>query len=331
MIGRQIIIPGAPKSGTTNLFFTICKHNDVDKPEEKEPHLFSLKNKCVNNNLKWYLSLYSGNGIKIDASTSYLYSNRFVKNVKDTVGKPYILILLRDPAKRAFSQYKHMTKQVPKAEDRKFSKIVEDIEGESPKKIIEKEDNYTERSIERGDITGNYYGEDYLSRYCGAPFKSKFEDPNWQYKYIQNSIYHVRTERLIKEFGSNVMIVFFEEYIQEPSVQLERILSFTNLIDNSHNLKPSNKKYKTRVPSGPISRAIKYVRNDTAVGEKIDSLTKYLRILGLDVFVDYFRDEVMYHNPSLLRRDYHRMRKLLSFEYEYWFEKNPSLKNKWTY
>jgi hypothetical protein len=329
VIEKQIIIPGAPKSGTTNLFFTLSKHSGISVPKEKEPHFLSLNPRKVADNVEWYLSLYNTGGIKIDASTSYLYSKNFVANVSKLVNDPRIIVILRDPAKRAFSQYKHMIKQVPKADKRDFSKIVRDLPVGSPCTLIEEENVYTNTSIKEGEIDGNYHDENYLSRYCNAPFKSHFEDPNWQYKYLQNSIYHVHTRRLVEEFGSGVKVIFFEEFLEEPFSQIEKILSFASLCHGD--IEPSRIKNTTRAPRGPTTRLIKYVRNDTVLGDKIDHVTHCLRSLGLGNIIDYLRDEIIYHNPSFTRGDYYRTRELLSFEYEYWFETNPKLRTLWVY
>ena len=329
MIDKQIIIPGAPKSGTTNLFFTICKHENVSTPREKEPHFFSLQTKTIKDNTQWYISLYENKGTKIDASTSYLYSKRAVKHIKKFVSNPYVIVILRDPAKRAFSQYKHMIKQVPRADKRDFSKIIRKLDVDDPRGVIEVENNYTKKSIVNGAIDGDYYDSNYLSRYCNAPFKSHFEDPNWQYKYIQNSMYHVHTRRLVRELGSKVKIIFFEELVNDPISQIKEILSFADLCNTDIRL--SNIKNKTRAPRGPITRLLKYVRNNTMLGNQIGHIAKLLRSMGYENVVEKLRDEVIYYNPSLPREEYVRTKDLLSFEYKYWFEKNPKLRKMWAY
>ena len=123
----NLYIVGAPKSGTTSLYHYLNQHPDINIPN-KEPRF--LINNIINSvseddPIKPYLirssildkneynSLYSGLKEKIicDASTQYLYHySHVIPKIKQLKGpSPKIIILLRNPIDRAFSNYSHIS------------------------------------------------------------------------------------------------------------------------------------------------------------------------------------------------------------------------------
>jgi hypothetical protein len=127
----HFFIVGAQKSGTTWLWEMINQHPDAELPPKKEYHFFS-KSYEYNNGLEKYLQIYEKiSPLKVtgEASTSYLY-DRVRKNVhmeQKNVEVDYnlptipeliiknfpnikIIIILRDPVKRAVSAYYHFIK-----------------------------------------------------------------------------------------------------------------------------------------------------------------------------------------------------------------------------
>ncbi len=122
----NLYIVGAPKAGTTSLYHYLSQHPDIAIPD-KEPRFFikdSIQNISEADPIKPYLlrssvldelaytNLYANKSekIKCDASTQYLYHHDEVitkiKQLKD-IRSPKILILLRNPVERAFSNYSH--------------------------------------------------------------------------------------------------------------------------------------------------------------------------------------------------------------------------------
>jgi hypothetical protein len=104
----NFLIVGAAKCGTTSLHNYLAQHPDVFMPAAKEPHYF------VNGygwDLEGYLGLFRGAGSKAargEASTGYLYSPESPAWIRTVLGPVKIIILLRDPAERAWSLYKWM-------------------------------------------------------------------------------------------------------------------------------------------------------------------------------------------------------------------------------
>ncbi len=122
----NFIIAGFPKSGTTSLFAYLSKHPEIYIPHRKEMNYFSnpiireltgggkgdivVENSQINN---WedYLNYYKNvNNEKAigDASPSYINFPSCFKEIKSKLGDPKIIVLLRDPVKRTYSNYLHL-------------------------------------------------------------------------------------------------------------------------------------------------------------------------------------------------------------------------------
>ena len=126
MKNPNLYIVGAPKAGTTSLYQYLNQHPNISIPN-KEPRYLIRKNiqkVSEDDPIKPYLlrssildkeaynSLYSNKSEKIlcDASSQYLYHHKDVipqiKSLKQS-NHTKIIILLRNPIERAFSNYLH--------------------------------------------------------------------------------------------------------------------------------------------------------------------------------------------------------------------------------
>jgi hypothetical protein len=115
----NFFIVGAQKAGTTSLYHYLDQHPEVYMSPRKEPHFFEgmhweyrrpgLRNAPVSD-LAEYLALFDGaSGERAigEASASYLYSPRAPGLIKSSVPAARIIVLLRNPADRAYSNYLH--------------------------------------------------------------------------------------------------------------------------------------------------------------------------------------------------------------------------------
>jgi len=120
----NLFIVGAPKSGTTSLYHYLKQHPDICIPN-KEPRYFikesilsvsekdPIKPYLLRSSIldeKAYCALYKDKVEKIvcDSSTQYLFHyNEVIPKLKALKHEPKILILLRNPIERAFSNYQH--------------------------------------------------------------------------------------------------------------------------------------------------------------------------------------------------------------------------------
>ena len=119
----NFLVVGAAKSGTTSLFNYLIQHSDIYIPEVKECRFFSQLPKNFkglgaeffpNSGLtdeKDYFELFNGHEDKVcgDISNDYLYyCERSIKNIIKYLGNNIkIIIILRNPIDRAYSNYMH--------------------------------------------------------------------------------------------------------------------------------------------------------------------------------------------------------------------------------
>ncbi|WP_417855980.1 sulfotransferase family protein [Xanthomarina gelatinilytica] len=121
----NFIIAGFPKCGTTSLFAYLETHPEIFIPQRKEMNFFSypiIKNLTGGEGDKvivgtqvstWeqYMSYYRSvrNEKAIgDASPSYINFPACFSYIKEKLDNPKIIILLRDPIKRSYSNYLHL-------------------------------------------------------------------------------------------------------------------------------------------------------------------------------------------------------------------------------
>jgi hypothetical protein len=137
----NFFIVGAPKTGTTSLYHYLRQHPQIYMSPIKEPHFFSeeVREENLNNRLRshytrntrglteflarpddrflyrgivsrWedYVRLFDGAGNAIavgEASVGYLRSETAPTRIAQMIPQARIVILLRNPIERAFSQY----------------------------------------------------------------------------------------------------------------------------------------------------------------------------------------------------------------------------------
>tara|TARA_A100001011_G_scaffold398643_1_gene503804 strand:+ start:1 stop:915 length:915 start_codon:yes stop_codon:yes gene_type:complete len=116
-IKPNFFIVGAPKCGTTSIYFYLSQHPQVFMSKFKEPHFFgkdlTRKGKLYNFNDESYLELFKNSNlykVKGEASTFYLYSKEAAKEIHSFNPLSKILILLREPTEMIYSmhsQYVH--------------------------------------------------------------------------------------------------------------------------------------------------------------------------------------------------------------------------------
>jgi hypothetical protein len=119
----NFLILGAMKSGTTSLYMYLKQHPDVFLPQNKEPMFFLLRDGTwvrdyvVANygvtrgvrDLADYRRLFApGEHCRAvgEATAIYLAEPKVARGIKELLGQPKLLAILRHPADRAFSQYR---------------------------------------------------------------------------------------------------------------------------------------------------------------------------------------------------------------------------------
>ena len=120
----DVFVVGAPKCGTTSLYDYLGSHPDVFVPAKKELHYYTRDLLKINMNgpgdeytarivtesaeaYAEYFRGADGYARAADVSPSYLYWNQVAPVIADDVADPRIIIMLRDPVEKAYSQYLH--------------------------------------------------------------------------------------------------------------------------------------------------------------------------------------------------------------------------------
>lgn len=125
----NLLIVGAAKSGTTTLHYALAQHPDVFMSPKKEPGFFTwpgeplqfinngrliTRPRFLVNDQQQYLQLFSEGCHRTyrgESSTTYLFFyEKTIANIRRLHPEPdnvRIIIVLRHPAERAFSQYMH--------------------------------------------------------------------------------------------------------------------------------------------------------------------------------------------------------------------------------
>jgi len=125
MIKPDFIIIGAAKSGTSSLFDYLRQHPEVFMPDRKEFHYFSYEEYvshlegpgdranieyACGNKQDYYDAFSAGSGFHAvgEASPSYFQYPAVPERIYNELGPVKIIVMLREPVSRAFSNYKHM-------------------------------------------------------------------------------------------------------------------------------------------------------------------------------------------------------------------------------
>jgi hypothetical protein len=121
----RLIIGGAPKSGTTALYYYLIQHPGFCLSQKKELHFFSrpsLDHRVagpgdryilaeIPRNFDEYLTYFDHCGagqVAVDISPSYLSHAETADNIFGRLPQARILFILRNPADKAYSQYLHL-------------------------------------------------------------------------------------------------------------------------------------------------------------------------------------------------------------------------------
>ncbi len=102
---------GAAKCGTTTLHDLLALHPSIFVPPEKELSYFSSEENFAKGT-SWYASFFAAAGpdqCPGEITPQYLYAPGAARRVYDLLGpKTKLIVMLRNPADRAFSHYRHM-------------------------------------------------------------------------------------------------------------------------------------------------------------------------------------------------------------------------------
>src|SRR3954452_566823 len=99
------LIIGASKGGTTSVYHWLSRHPAVCVSRIKEVRYF---NGHYDRGPVWYAAQFEpkrAQKVLVEASPSYLWDPDVPERVRSLLGEPKLIVLLREPVERAWSQY----------------------------------------------------------------------------------------------------------------------------------------------------------------------------------------------------------------------------------
>jgi len=218
----NFVVIGAPKSGTTSLFYYMKQHTEVYLPVRKELHYFTfpdlakqtkgpgdrntLDNLCPNR--KSYEAHYEHAVDQIaigEVSPSYLYFSHAAERIKDQLGSIKIMTILRNPIEKAFSQYSHLRRD----------------------------------------------GRETLSFFDALMSEKDRAKAGWSdfWRYSESSLYTEKIKHYMKVFGEDkVKIILFDDLVTDPVKLMMEVFTFigTDPSVKTNTSKVYNRSGKTR-------------------------------------------------------------------------------------
>lgn len=111
----NFLIIGAQKAGTSSLYKYLIQHPAILPAYQKEIHFFTIPDLYFKGH-SWYRAhfptgLMRGKNLTGEASPSYLFFPLVPERVHKAMPQIKLIVLLRDPAARAFSNYHHQVRR----------------------------------------------------------------------------------------------------------------------------------------------------------------------------------------------------------------------------
>ena len=198
----NFFIVGASKSGTSSLWRYLCANPEVFMPTDvldKEPAFFSPL-KC-RRSYRQYADLFAGaedRHIRVgEASTAYLTDPSSARNIFNFNPHSNILIILRNPADRAYSMFNWMAQEGYEYA-LNFKQALRLERKRSAKKIP------------------NYWEPEYY----------------WDYMYVRSGLYHDQVKRYLDLFGDQVRVMKFDDFVADFETVYAGICRFLGISVN---------------------------------------------------------------------------------------------------
>ncbi len=285
----NFFIVGAPKAGTTSLYFYLKEHPEVFMCPVKEPEFFSYEEIEAQNlyykkkrvkNVQEYVRLFRDvkNEKAIgEASVSYLFYPEVPSKIKKLIPYAKIVIILRNPVERAYSHY-----------------------------LMDYKMGYIEIPFEQ------------------AVFKktnSKWADLYYQ-QYVELGFYYKQVKRYLDVFGQKqVLILFNEDLKNNPEKVMRTLYDFLQVRDDFY---PDGLKlYNTfEVPKDGIIKKLYsfyFLRNSIRKIVPRNYLEK-MKKLFFDKEKPELSEEVGEYLKKIYKEDIKRLETLLNKDLSGWYK-----------
>lgn len=197
----NFFILGAGKSGSTSLYWHLKKHPDVFLTRIKEPTFFSEGFQVIKSPIRYFelFDTVTTESIIGEASHVYLTTPSTARVLKGLFPDAKFLIILRNPADRAYSLYYHMRRHG-------FEYI-----------------NTFEKALDAEEV-----------RFTSKNFLDKCPQYFYNYLYFRSGQYGEQIKNYFSLFPQKEQfhIIKFEEFITDPNGYFNRIFQFLGVNPN---------------------------------------------------------------------------------------------------
>lgn len=196
------LLPGAPKSGTSSLFEAICSHPQVSRGARKEPTSItkypgSRARLRMNFPFVWRARRICG-----DASVEYWSHPGAPAAASDILPDAKLIVMLRDPVERAWSDYRMFRRSGMEKED--FTAVVE--------------------------RAARWLSEDDARCLCASALQNSFNP----LRYVRCGMYTDLLEGWQQHFaGSRTLVLVSEEFFAAPEAEVRRAWAHLGLPPSS--------------------------------------------------------------------------------------------------
>lgn len=216
----NFLIVGAQKSGTTSLHYYLSQHPKLVGSFPKELHFFS-RDDNFKKGLKWYHKHFFDKqnlfkkGLYFESTPFYLYKENVAERIYKYNPNLKIIIVLRDPAKRAYSAWN----------------MYRDFAKDSPKH---------QTNVKNVDVIKEFYSEKHFPSFeeCfeNELDRIKLNSPYEGHGVIRRGIYLPQIKKYHKLFGkNNVLILGFKDLIGNKQETLNDVLKFLEIPNSDWN------------------------------------------------------------------------------------------------
>jgi hypothetical protein len=243
----HFIIAGAQKSGTTALYEFLRQHPKMQASKKSEAHFFDWHYPQRADKKKWLedrnFSKFTSNEeyqcalqeaygqefepvldesvIQFEKTPSYLFLTRIPKLIHDTCPwKPKIIVILRNPADRAFSQYSMGIR----------------VNGKSFEELVDNEiENMRSIGLSHAPPRNANYTDHDPGFRIPEMSKARTDGAHWRHyrkifanNYLQRSMYITQIDNWALYFPlrESLLVVNYERFVSHPQDVYNEILSF---------------------------------------------------------------------------------------------------------
>ncbi|MDQ6660254.1 MAG: sulfotransferase domain-containing protein [Chloroflexota bacterium] len=242
----DFLVIGTQRGGTTSLYHYLKAHPDIELATTVDTHFFDKK---YSKGLGWYrghfpttLEKYAAERLRKrpfvtgEACSSYLFYPHTPARVAKVLPQVKIIVFLRNPVDRAYSQYFH-------ARELGHEKL-------SFEESIQDELERTAREREKILRNENYYSNDYMQR-----------------SYLSRGIYLDQLQNWMKFFPrEQFLLLKTEDYYSDPASTFKKVLTFLNVPEAEPQVRKKDfKEYKHNTY---------YTQMDSALRERLGEYFK---------------------------------------------------------